>query len=271
MRDLIADLDLAELQREPGVVDLGTPGARPLLRKGWWLDEAQGGRTFVWSDGPESELAFFLALSRDVPLTLRWVPDSSRREPAQPAQKVTLLLNGETVGRVTVTPTAEEARVVLPRGHLQAGENRLTLRYAWTHAPLDGSAGITGQHRRAVAWDVLRFETGVDEQSRVQATGGRLALPFGWRINSYLRLPPGATLAIDDLRLRGDQRGELRVTLKPAGKAEREVARLPAGRGPSKLKLPDSGGLPVRLSLIAVPDRPGGPAGSGLVLGRPAI
>jgi choline-sulfatase len=268
VRDLIADLDLAELQREPGVVDLGTPGARSLLLKGWWLDEAQGGQTFVWSDGPESELVFFLALSRDIPLTLRWIPDPSHREPAQ---KVTLLLNGETVGRVTVAAGGREARVVLPQGHLQAGENHLILRYAWTRAPSDSGAGITGQHRRAVAWDLLRFETGVDEQSRVQAAGGRLALPFGWRINSYLRLPAGATLAMDDLRLRGDQRGELRVTLKPAGGVEREVARLPTDRGPSALKLPDSGSLPVRLSLIAVPERSGGPAGSGLVLGRPAI
>src|SRR6478672_1411772 len=66
VRDLVADLDLAELQREPGLVDLGTSEARAHLRQGWWLDENQGDQTFVWSDGPESELAFFLATARDV-------------------------------------------------------------------------------------------------------------------------------------------------------------------------------------------------------------
>jgi arylsulfatase A-like enzyme len=268
VRDLIADLDLAELQREPGVVDLGTPEARALLGKGWWLDEARDGRTFVWSDGPESELAFFLARSRDIPLTLRWIPFTGHGERPE---KVTLVLNGETVGRVTVTAGDKEARVVLPQGHLQAGENLLTLRYAWTRVPLGGAAGITGQHRPAVAWDLLRFETGVDEKSTVRASGGRLALPFGWRINSYLRLPAGAALEMDDLRFRGGQRGELRVTLRPAAGVEREVARLPADRGPSTLMLPDSGSLPVRLSLVAVPEGPGGPAGAGLVLGRPAV
>jgi len=271
VRDLIADLDLAEVQREPGVVDLGTPDGRALLRQGWWLDEVQGNQTFVWSDGPESELAFFLAVARDVPLTLRWIPYAGRKVPAQPPQKVTLLLNGKTVGQISTASGTTEARVILPRGDLRAGENRLVLRYAWTLAPSDGGAGITGQHRRAVAWDLLRFETGVDEQSRVRASGDRLALPFGWRIDSYLRLPSGAVLAMDDLRLRGGQRGELRVTLKPAGGAEREVARLPTDRGPATLKLPDLGNVPVRLSLFAVPERLGGPAGSGLVLERPAI
>ncbi|MEA2604660.1 MAG: hypothetical protein QOF89_5652 [Acidobacteriota bacterium] len=264
--DLIADLDLAELQREPGVVDLGTPEARALLRKGWWLDAAEGSRTFVWSEGPESELEFFLTMPRDVPLTLRGTPYAV---PGAPAQQVTLVLNGKTVGRVAAAPDGREARVVLPQPHLRAGMNRLILRYAWTRSPQDGSEGMS-RRRRAVAWDLLRFETGVDEQSRVRAIGDRLAIPYGWRLNSYLRLPAGAVLAMDDLRLRGDQRGVLRVTVRPTGGLEREVARLRPGTGPAALALPDST-VPVRLSLIAVPERPGGAAGSGLVLGRPAV
>jgi choline-sulfatase len=272
VHDLIADLDLMEMQREPGLVDVGTPEARELLRKGWWLDEAEGGRTFAWSDGPESELELFLAVPRDVPLTLRGTPYQDPAVPSQPPQEVTIVLNGETVGKVTVAPDGREARVVLPQRHLRAGENQLVLRYAWTRSPWNGrSGGIGGEHRRAVAWDLLRFETGVDEASRVRTVGDRLALPFGWRIDSYLRLPAGATLNLDDLRLRGSQRGELRVTLRPADGTERELARLHPGERPIVLQLPDSGLLPVRLSLTAVPQTPGGPAGSGLVLGRPAI
>ena len=268
VRDLVADLDLAQLRREPGLVDLGTPEARTYLRQGWWLDENQGNQSFVWSDGPESDLAFFLATARDIPLTLSWVPFTERRAPA--AQTVTLVLNGETVDRFTLAPPDKEARVVLPKGHLKAGGNRLTLRYAWTLAPPGGVAGITGRHRRAVAWNAFRFETGVDEQSRVKATGDRLALPFGWRMSSYLRLPAGAVLAMDSRRLHGSQRGELRVTLRPAGGVERELARLPTDGGPTTVALPSSGNEPVRLSLFAVPERPGGPAGS-IVLSKPAI
>jgi choline-sulfatase len=269
VRDLIADLDLAEIQREPGVVDLGTPEARPLLRQGWAGDEADDRHTFVWSDGPESELEFFLAATRDVPLSLRGTSYSS---PGSPAQEVTLLLNGETVGRFGLSPNPEEVRVVLPERGLREGENRLVLRYAWTCSPWEASGGEDGDRRHlAVAWDLLRFETGVDEQGRVRAAGDRLALPFGRRLDTYLRLPAGAVLALDDLRSRDGRPGELRVTLQPEHGAERELGRLRPGDGAAVVKLGDAGSGPARISLTAVSREPGGPAGSGLVLRRPAI
>jgi choline-sulfatase len=269
VHDLIADLDLAEIQHEPGLMDLGTPEARALLREGWGQDETDGGRTFVWSDGPESKLELFLAVPRDVPLTLRGTPYSA---PGAPAQEVTLLLNGETVGRFTASPTGEEARVVLPESELRAGMNSLTLRYAWTRSPWEESGGKDEDRRHlAVAWDLLRFETGVDEQARVRAASGQLALPFGWRIDSYLHLPAGAVLVLDDLRSRGGEPGELRVTLQPEGGEEREVARLRPDDGPAAIELGDVGTGPARLSLTAVPKEPGGPAGSGLLLRRPIL
>jgi choline-sulfatase len=269
VRDLIADLDLAEIQREPGVVDLGTSEARSLLRRGWAQDEEDGGRTFVWSDGPESELEFFLAAPRDIPLTLRGSPYPS---PGSPDQEVALLLNGEAVDRVVLSPGHEELRVVLPRRGLREGENHLALRYAWTRSPWEESGGEKGDRRHlAVAWDLLRFETGIDEQGRVRAAGDRLALPFGRRIDTFLHLPPGAVLAMDELRSRGGPAGELRVTLRPEHGAERELARLRPDDGPVTVELGDAGTGPARISLTAVPREPGGPAGSGLVLHRPAI
>ena len=263
VRDLIADMDLAQVQREPGVVDVGTPEARTLLRKGWSPDEAEDGRTFVWSDGPESELEFFLAAPRDVPLTLRGTPYAA---PDTPTQRVTVLLNGETVGRLAAPRGGLEARVTLPGRHLRAGENRLVLRYAWTRPPWKES-----RRRSAMAWDLLRFETGADEASRVRAAGDRLSLPFGTRLSSFQHLPAGAVLAIDDLRARGGEPGELRVLWRAEGGEEREVARLRQDGGPATIPLPDAGGDPVRLSLMAVADRPGAAAGSGLVLRRPAL
>jgi arylsulfatase A-like enzyme len=264
VRDLIADLDLAEIQREPGVVDLGAPGARPLLRKGWSTAEGDAAHHFVWSDGPESEIVFFLAAARDIPLVLRGSPYPA---PGAPAQAVTLLLNGASVGRVTIS--GEEIKTVLPEKALRAGENRLVLRYAWTRSPFEESGGKSDDHRRlAVAWDLLRFETGVDEQGRVRGAGGQLALPFGWRIDSFQRLPPGAVLALDDLRSRGGGTGELRVTVQPEGGAEREVGRLQPGSGPVALALGDAGTGPARLSLTALSGKQGG---NGLVLWRPAI
>ncbi len=264
VRDLIADLDLAEIQREPGVVDLGTPEARPLLRQGWSTDEGDQAQSFVWSDGPESEVAFFLAAARDIPLILKGSPYPA---PGAPAQAVTLVLNGSEVGRVTISD--EEAKAVLPERALRAGENRLVLRYAWTRSPFEESGGKSDDHRRlAVAWDRLRFETGADEQGRVRGAGGQLALPFGRRLDSFQRLPPGSALVMDDLRSPGGQPGELRVSVQPEGGPEREVGRLQPGSGPVVLALGDAGTGPARLSLTALSGKQGG---SGLVLWRPAI
>lgn len=255
VHDLIADLDVAEVHREPGLVDLGTPEARTLLRDGWSLDRTEGDRTFVSNSRPESEIEFFLVRRRDIPLTLRGTPSSGPGAAAR--ETVTLILNGEPVGRVTVAAGSEEARMVLPERHLRAGRNHLVLRHAASRPD-------------AVAWDSLHFATGVDERSRVLAAGDRLALPFGWRIDSYLPLPAGAVLKLHDLRSRGSAPGELRVTLRPEGGVEREVGRLRPGGGRS-VALAGGDGRPVRISLSAVPEKPGGPVGSGLVLGRPVI
>ncbi|HEX4962782.1 MAG TPA: hypothetical protein VF173_18245 [Thermoanaerobaculia bacterium] len=209
VRDLIATLDVAQIQKEPGVVDVGTPAARPLLRRGWAADEAAGGRTFVWSDGPESELFFFLAAPRDIPLALTGTAFADR---SAPPQEVTLILNGGTVGRITAAQARATANVILPKRHLLAGGNHLVLRYAWTRPPWPGS-----RRRSAMAWERFRFGTGVDEQSQVRAAGDQLSLPFGSRVSSYQRLPAGAVLAVDSLRSRGGRPGELRVVWRSEG------------------------------------------------------
>lgn len=265
--DLAAELDLAEMAREPGLVDLGTPEARELLRRGWSQDETDGSRTFVWSDGPESEIEFFLAAPRDVPLSLHGEP---YKFPGAPAQTVSLILNGEPAGQVSdlTGANSEASGIVLQKRHLRAGVNRLILRYAWTHSPAE-LTGAEGDHRRlAVAWESLRFGTGIDEKSRVRAAGGRLALPFGWRVSSYLRLPPNAVLSIEDVRSRDGGPGELRVTVQPEGGEEREVARLtPRGRAET-VELGEAGAEPVRISLTAIP---GDSGGEGLLLRRPVF
>lgn len=268
VRDLAADLDLAEVEREPGLVDLGTPAARALLRRGWSQDETDGDRTFVWSDGPESELEFFLAAPRDVPLTLRGEP---YQFPGAPDQTVTLNLNGKPAGRIAGLNglnSSGPSGMTLQGRDLRAGTNRLVLRYAWTRSPAEVTGANADRRRLAVAWDLLRFGTGVDEQSRPRAAGGRLALPFGWRTSSFLRLPPGASLSIEDLRSRDGKPGELRISLQAEGSAEREVARLGSGEGAATVELGETGAGPVRISLTAIPGEAGG---EGLLLRRPVI
>jgi arylsulfatase A-like enzyme len=267
--NLSALLDIAEIEREPGLVDVGTPEARAWLRKGWSWDETEGGRTFAWNDGPESEVDLLLTSPRDVPLTLRGRP---YQFPGAPVQEVSLVLNGEEAGRMTLAPSGGESRVVLPERLLRPGTNRLVLRYAWTRSPRQETGADDPRHL-AVAWDVLRFETGVDEQGRVRAAGDQLAIPFGWRVTTYLRPPAGAVLSWADLRSRDERPGELWVTVQTEESSEEEEAvRFDSNSGPAQVELEEGAGAgPVRISLAAAPGRPGGPAGGGLVLRQAAL
>lgn len=265
VRDLTADLDLAEIDREPGLVDVGTPEARGWLRKGWAQDEVDDGHTFAWSDGPESEVEFFLAAPRDVPLTLHGDPYPA---PGAPPQEVSLILNGDTVG--VFNAGGGEGRTVLPERSLRAGTNRLILHYAWTRSPWEVTGGRTADRRRlAVAWDFLRFDTGVDERGRLRAAGEQLAIPFGWRVTTYLRVPAGAVLSLESLRSREGPSGDLWVTVRTEDGEEKDAGRLSTDGGAATVHLPiDREGL-ARISLAAVPGEPGG--GGGLVLRRPLL
>lgn len=266
--DLTANLDLAVIEREPGLVDVGTPAARPLLRRGFSQDESDGDRTFAWSDGPESELEFFLSTPRNLPVRLG---GDSYQFPGAPAQEVQVALNGKPALRISDLRGRLDSGFVLQAGDLRAGINRLTLRYGWTRSPQEVTGGqIADPRRLAMAWDLFRFDTGVDERARVRAAGGQIVLPFGWGITSYLRLPPRAVLSVDGVRLRDGQGGELRVILQPEGGAEREVARLGPEGGAATVELGATTTEPVRISLIAFPDGASGGQG-GLVLRRPLI
>jgi len=266
--DLAADLDLAVIDHEPGLVDVGTPAARPLLRRGFSQDEFEGNRTFAWSDGPDSEIDFFLAAPRNIPLRLRGEP---YQFPGAPAQRVDLAVNGKPALHISEIYRGFDGGFVLQGGDLRTGINRLTLHYGWTRSPQEVTGGQKADPRRlAMAWDLFRFDTGVEETARVRAAGDQLALPFGWGITSFLRLPQGAVLSIDDLRSRDGNRGELTVILQAEGGAEREVARLGPENGASTVALGESAARPVRISLIASSGEQGGAAG-GLVLRRPLI
>ena len=264
--DLTADFDLADLEREPGLVDLGTPAARALLRRGWSQDETEGNHTFVWSDGPESEIEFFVSAPRNLPLTLRGDPFQF---PGAPPQAIDVALNGKPAVRISAIQHRFNGGFTLQGRDMRAGTNRLTFHYGWTRSPQEVTGGQSPDRRRlAVSWDSLRFGTGVDEGARARAAGDQLALPFGWRMSSYLRLPPGAVLSIAELRSRNDQPGELHVVLQPEGGAEREVVRLKPKGDAETVKLDAAGTEPVRVSLVAVS---GGSGGDGLLLRRPRI
>lgn len=270
--DLIALFAAAEVTSEPGRIDLGTPEARSWLRSGWSKDEGDGaGRTYVWSEGTESEMEFFLAAPRDLPLSFRAGPF---RYPGSPTQVVTVVANGRDLAEVPLAPDPREYRVALPEEALRPGLNRLAFRYAWTRSPAEVGGGSGDARRLAVSWEELSFGAGGQAGNEPRVTRDELYIPFGSRVSYYAEPSAGAALLLDRLRARGGEAakgGTLEVVLLPEDGRRRVAARLEPGDRPAAVPL---GGdrQPVRVSLVAVPgSSQADGSGAGLVLRRPAF
>jgi arylsulfatase A-like enzyme len=261
---------LAEIRREPDLVDLGSLAVRSSLRGGWsWDETGSDGKTFVWSDGPESALDFFLTEPRDVTVLFRGAPYFFLDEPSQ---EVTFVVNGGEAGTVAMQRGFHEYSIVLPERVLQEGDNRLVLRYGYTRRPRDVSAGMHPDTRRlGVHWDWLRFGTGVDPESDIRVAGNQLFIPYGVRIDFYTRFPAAGALTFERLLDRGIGEGRLQVGLQPEGEEGDILDPIPERQAPAAISLPVEAGRVARVSLAAVPGkRPIGSA-SGVVLSRPAF
>jgi choline-sulfatase len=244
-------LPLAEVRREVAVLDLATPAARAHLGSGWSLETSEADRPVVRTTGGPAELTFFLTAARNLSLSF------TAASPV--AAEVRFAVNGRPLDAVRLAPGSWIYDLALPGRLLAPGDNRLTVRTA------PGAV---------VSWEELRFP-GLPAGGEPRATAeGLLALPFGARLDFFVRWPEQPSLLLDRLSARGGA-GRLLVTVQPAGGGAVEAARIEPGEGPESLALPAlRPGEPVRLSLAAVPaDGPPLPAvpGAGLVLARPAL
>jgi len=281
--DLAAGLPSAEIRREPGRIDLGTPEARPHLGAGWSWDERAGadsagdgsagdGFTFVWSLGEVSELRFFLARPRPLVVRARAFPYPFT---GGPPQGVEVRVNGAPAGEVELPPGPGEIRLDLPAARLQAGDNLLTFHY---RRVLDPSAvgGSPEDRRLGVGWDWVEVGAGAGPAvgaGEPRADGDLLFLPWGSQVDSFALLPGGAVLAVERVGRRGGE-GTLQILLAWDGEAgtaggEEVLRTWKRGGAPWRLPLPGAGG-PTRLSLRAVGEGEGGIALTGARLLVPA-
>jgi choline-sulfatase len=261
--DLVAALPAAELHREVGTIDFGTPAARPFLISGWHQNEGGGrqGPTVVWSQGERSVLDLWLAAPRALRAVIRWAPfDPADGRP----QVVTITLNGRRIGSLPLRPRLNEAAIDLPRAAQVAGTNRLEFSYR---------SVADGRRRLAVSWDLLRLVPGsAPGLPRAEARPGRdpaLLLPFGTEAAFHFALEDGGTLSLQGVRGQGKGGGALQVIAREEGGREEVLETLAAGTGPRSIELPGRGARLLRLGLRAVP----GPAGAegGFLLLAPAV
>jgi arylsulfatase A-like enzyme len=237
------DLDLATLAADPG-----------FERRGWSRLEGPAGHRMAWAQGPRSRLRLPFHSTGDKQLYMRL----RSHESLGPSLPLSLSLNDAPLAEITVTPTEQESRVVIPASAQRRGDNVLEITAPRRRAP----APSDPDRRELVAsFSALTVRpVGAPARAGLPAMdGGRLALPPSSSAAYYLRVPPGARLS---LTVEGGKAGKGRL----AGRLEDDAASsvlldVPtAGGGPATtdVGLETKAGAIVRLEL-------GNPAPEGVV------
>ncbi len=271
MFDFAETFGVAAVDQEAQGIVFGTPAGRSHLRQGWSGDETTpGGRPFVWSEGDESSLEFFLASARRLNFGFRCAPLGL---PGLPQQAIAVSLNGHRIVDFRLEAGPHWYRTTLPGEALVAGANRLVFRYAYTRRPVDNDVGSTDRRQLAVAWFEARLGAGQESRQglpEVEAQTRTVRVPAGSQVAYHLRLPEGSSLAFDSVKLGGRGRASLSIQLQRDGEPERELARLARPTGPWSVPLAEDAGNVVRISFRALPG-PEGAASGSVMLVRPVL
>jgi arylsulfatase A-like enzyme len=268
VHDLAAELPLAEVRREVGRIDFGTPAGRAYFRSGWYENENTRHGTFVWSKGETSILEFFLASPRDLRAEIRCIP---YKFPDGSPQVVSVEANGRRIADLELRPGSQDYTVELPGEALTAGTNLLSFRYRHVSQPRRDN----GRRRLAVKWDVLRFRPALQpgaEEPRARAKGSSpasLYLPFGAEVTYYLDLPSAGVLSLGGMKGDGGSEGRLELYAQEEDEEIDDLEPLRPGTGARSIELPGEGEHLLRLTLRAVGERPA--ATGGLLLEAPAV
>jgi hypothetical protein len=132
----------------------GAGPARKWMRSGWYLDEAVGSETYVWSEGEKSVLEIPLQTGKDLRMTFECQP---LRFPGNPEQAVTIVLNGKVIGTVPLRADPSSYSVILPKAAILEPMNNLEFRYAYARRLVDVQPGSSDTRVLGVAWHSIDF------------------------------------------------------------------------------------------------------------------
>jgi arylsulfatase A-like enzyme len=106
---------------------------------------------------------------------------------------------------------------------------------------------------------------------RLDSTRGGLLLPFGSRIDYFLRLPPESRITIEEIAT-SDPRAGLRISLQLEGEGEQVLADILGATGRREMALPGKESWPIaRISFGALAQSDSSAAADGILLIRPVI
>src|SRR5262249_30476778 len=143
-------------------------------------------------------LRFFVSVPTDLQLRFRCWPFHFQDAPEQ---RVTIVVNGQTVDEIALRTQPAVYNVTIPRTALISGRNTLALRYAYNRAPSDLSPAARNHQPLAVAWDWMQIGSGNEptRPTRDEAGGRALNVPVGTRIDYFTKVGPDTALTIDDI------------------------------------------------------------------------
>jgi hypothetical protein len=151
--DSLLSVSPAPVPLPPRLV-FGNSTTRRWMSAGWSQDEAASGRTYVWSNGPQSTLTVPLPRGNDVRMDFEANPFVFAEGPQQ---LVAVVLNGKEVQQVPLSPGVHQYSVLLPAKELRQGPNSLEFRYAYTRAPHDVDPRSPDDRPLAVAFYSIQF------------------------------------------------------------------------------------------------------------------
>jgi arylsulfatase A-like enzyme len=188
--DLLRSFGEAELRGDE--LDLATLAADPSFeRRGWSRLEGPPGRRLAWAQGARSRLRLALHSTGDKELYLR----ARAHESLGPALPLSLRINGALLGEITLGPTEQDFRVVIPAGRQSRGDNVLEMTAPRRREP---PAGDPDRRELVAAFSAVTVRPlGPGARSGVPAAAGtRIVLPPASSLAYYMRVPPGARLSV---------------------------------------------------------------------------
>jgi hypothetical protein len=133
----------------PPRLQFGVPETRVWMKGGWSVDEKIGDETYVWSDGPRSQLVLRFPADEDVRLDFSCQPYIY---PGNRTQTVTVVLNGTTIQKVSLKTGLHPYTVVLPKSAIRASPNTLEFVYGYAERPQVVEKRSADTRQLGVAW-----------------------------------------------------------------------------------------------------------------------
>jgi GPI mannosyltransferase 3 len=164
-------------KRDDFIIDVALNESRSHLVAGFHSPEQAGDTTFVWSDGPASEIEGELIW----PNTPYLLETFAEAVPLAPSQRTRVFANGTFVGTLEIPKRWKRQRLAIPASALNRGKNRIRFEYEASVRPAQLDRTLADQRDLAVRF--RRIEVSPLPPTSDLDLGAKAARPYlldGW-------------------------------------------------------------------------------------------